>query len=353
MLYAIGTKVRLIHTGDEGTVADWLDHGLVAIRLHDGEVIPVDQASLERIKTEDKGLVKAKIVPAKKKAEPLPIQPPNIGSQYTVLRPQGLQLAFDPAKRTDAVVEHYRIYLVNDTQHHFLYQLELFIAKDTVWKTQGRLGPRTMVECGNLRYAELNNSPVVELEVWRQLPDGQGTGGKLQRSLKIKATSFFNKLTTAPYLNRQVHLYSLFSPTELTAKKETPKKVPPKPNLKDYTAKQPKTRKTWNSLQDLSYDDLAQTVFNNEIDLHVEKLVEDPSTIPSGKILSTQLTHFRRYMEQALNVGADRVFIIHGVGEGKLRDAVAKELKKMDFVQSFKNDYHPRYGFGATEVELR
>ncbi|MEM1215023.1 MAG: Smr/MutS family protein [Bacteroidota bacterium] len=351
MLYAIGTKVRLIHTGDEGTVADWLDHGLVEVQLADGEIIPVDQASLERITAISESKAKAKVVPAKRQPEPLPIQPPDIGSQYRVLRPQGLQLAFDPVQRTDGITERYRIYLINDTQHHFLYQLELRLAKSSVWQTQGRLGPRTMVECGNLRYAELNNSPVTELNVWRQLPERQGTGGQLKRVLKIKANGFFSKLTTAPYLNRQVHLYSLFTPTELTAKKETPKKKPPPPSLKNYTAKQPKT-KNWFSLQELPSDLLADAVFNNEIDLHLERLVDDPTTIPRGKILSTQLQYFREYMDQALQVGADRVFIIHGMGEGKLRDAVAKELQKMDFVRSFKNDYHPRYGFGATEVEL-
>ncbi|RQH21817.1 hypothetical protein D5R40_31195 [Okeania hirsuta] len=46
----------------------------------------------------------------------------------------------------------------------------------------------------------------------------------------------------------------------------------------------------------------------------------------------------------------ERVFVIHGVGEGKLRNAIATRLIKYPEVVSFKNEFHPRYGFGATEI---
>ncbi|RME96879.1 MAG: hypothetical protein D6772_11235, partial [Bacteroidetes bacterium] len=59
-----------------------------------------------------------------------------------------------------------------------------------------------------------------------------------------------------------------------------------------------------------------------------------------------------RYLDQAIRLGAERVFVIHGVGEGKLRDAIAERLRQNPQVVDFKNEYHPRYGFGATEVIL-
>ncbi|MBK6929627.1 MAG: Smr/MutS family protein [Saprospirales bacterium] len=45
-----------------------------------------------------------------------------------------------------------------------------------------------------------------------------------------------------------------------------------------------------------------------------------------------------------------RVFIIHGVGEGKLRETIADELRRRPEVHKFKNEYHTKYGYGATEV---
>ncbi|MEL7427174.1 MAG: hypothetical protein AAFN81_29545, partial [Bacteroidota bacterium] len=219
MVFSKGTKVRLIHTGDVGEVEDWLEHDLIAVRLPDGEVIPVLQEAIERLESETPSKVKAKFVPGKKKVEPLPLQPLPTSSQYMVLKPQGLQLAFDPVLRADGRPDYYRIFLINDTQLHFLYQLGLQLKKRKVWNTQGRLGPRTMVEAGSLRYSELNESAEVMVENWRLLPEGKGTGQRLERLLKLKPTQFFNKLTTAPYLNRQVVLYQLFTEKALNEKK--------------------------------------------------------------------------------------------------------------------------------------
>ncbi|MEZ4986960.1 MAG: Smr/MutS family protein [Saprospiraceae bacterium] len=90
--------------------------------------------------------------------------------------------------------------------------------------------------------------------------------------------------------------------------------------------------------------------FSTEIDLHIECLVDDPSAYPTNKILALQLRHFEDYMDRAIRLGVDRVFIIHGLGEGKLRQAIHNRLREMEAVKSFENAYHPLYGHGATEV---
>ncbi|WP_020534444.1 Smr/MutS family protein [Lewinella cohaerens] len=353
MVFSIGTKVRLIYTGDEGVVEELLEHGLIAIRLNDGEVIPVGADALERSSEVAASRVKAKFVPGKKKVEPLPLQPLPIDNQYTVLKPQGLQLAFDPVFRADGSTDYYRIYLINDTQLNFLYQLGLHLDKRGVWNTQGRLGPRTMIEAGSLQYSELNNSAEVHIENWRLLPDGKGTGGKLTRILKLKPTQFFKKITTAPYLNRQVYLYQLFTPKEMIEKQASPKQLPPKESLKDYTSRETQNKSSgsqWFNLQEMPHEVWEMAAFKNEIDLHIQSLVDDPSAVPRQQILSTQLYHFERFMQDAIRIGVDRVFVIHGIGEGKLREAVEARLRAMSEVKSFKNEYHARYGYGATEV---
>ncbi|MEL6833052.1 MAG: Smr/MutS family protein [Bacteroidota bacterium] len=353
MVFSKGTKVRLIHTGDVGEVEDWLEHDLIAVRLPDGEVIPVLQEAIERLESETPSKVKAKFVPGKKKVEPLPLQPLPTSSQYMVLKPQGLQLAFDPVLRADGRPDYYRIFLINDTQLHFLYQLGLQLKKRKVWNTQGRLGPRTMVEAGSLRYSELNESAEVMVENWRLLPEGKGTGQRLERLLKLKPTQFFNKLTTAPYLNRQVVLYQLFTEKALNEKKESPKTIAPKESLKHYTNKaaaEKSQSNRWFNLQEMPHEVWEMATFKNEIDLHIQNLLDDPTSIDKKQILGVQLSHFEDFMQQAIRIGVDRVFIIHGVGEGKLRAEVQKRLRDIPEVKSFKNEYHGRYGYGATEV---
>ncbi|MCB0637826.1 MAG: Smr/MutS family protein [Lewinella sp.] len=351
MLLAIGTKVKLIHTGDIGTVYELMDHGLVSVLLPDGDVIPVAPSSLEVIQPDHPPLVKAKVVPGKQKVEALPLQPADVDNQYLILKPRGLQLAFDPVMNAEGTPDYYRLYLINDTAHNFLYQLVLTVAGQPIWDTKSRLGPRTMIEAGALRYHELNQQPAVQVDVWRLLPDGKGTGRRLSRNLKIKAGQFFKKLTMAPYLNRSAHLYALFTDKELSEKVQSPQQAPPKEPLRNYTQRQERKRpQVWRNLQEMPHEVWELAAFQPEIDLHIEKLVADPATVPAQSILSTQIKHLDAYLQRAIRLGVERVFVIHGVGEGKLRDAVARKLRDMPEVLEFKNEFHPRYGYGATEV---
>ena len=70
----------------------------------------------------------------------------------------------------------------------------------------------------------------------------------------------------------------------------------------------------------------------------------------NAEILRLQLRTFDDYLEKAIRVGVPKVFIIHGLGKGRLRNEIASRLIRHPEVETFKNEYHPRYGYGATEV---
>jgi dsDNA-specific endonuclease/ATPase MutS2 len=84
--------------------------------------------------------------------------------------------------------------------------------------------------------------------------------------------------------------------------------------------------------------------------LHIENLVKDHSKMSNGEIMKTQLNHFHGYLDEATRLGVQKVFVIHGIGKGKLRNEIATILMRNPDVKTFKNEYHPKYGTGATEV---
>ena len=139
----------------------------------------------------------------------------------------------------------------------------------------------------------------------------------------------------------------------LLDKFDTSVKEEPAEDLKDYTKQntrkpKPITLTGSNPFASLNLEEAAG--FEPEIDLHIEKLMSGYARIDKGEILRIQMVHFHKFLDKAIRLGAARVFVIHGVGEGKLRETIADDLKRHPHVVKYKNEFHHKYGYGATEV---
>lgn len=88
-----------------------------------------------------------------------------------------------------------------------------------------------------------------------------------------------------------------------------------------------------------------------EVDLHLHELVEDETRLSQGEKLKYQLAYFERALEGAIRDGKRKLIVIHGVGEGVLREEVRRILQYYDSVR-FHDANMARYGSGATEVEI-
>ena len=88
-----------------------------------------------------------------------------------------------------------------------------------------------------------------------------------------------------------------------------------------------------------------------EVDLHLHELVEDVARLDESERLAYQLRYFERALNAAIRDGKRKLIVIHGVGEGILREEVRKVLQYYDHVRFHDADMR-RYGSGATEVEI-
>lgn len=347
MLFSIGTKVRFKHTGDLGEIIGRLGDGMVNVYLEEDDMeIPTFEDDL--IRAEDyskKTTVKAKFVPGKKKKKPIEPPRPKIETQYAIIKSKGIQLAFDPIHQSDGLTEKYQIYLINDTRTDVIFTFELFLNGDARKKISGRLPAISTLEVGELLYDELNDYPEIDIECWKITTSG--TGSRLFKTLKIKAKQFFKKLITAPLLNRSAHLYIVFG------KLENLNKPHEKEDLKSYTKRNIVTYKKDNPFRNYDQHNIKEYAeFSPEIDLHIEKLITTTRKMNNSEIIKIQLNHFEAYLAKAIRLGISPVFIIHGIGKGRLRDEIATRLIQNHDVLTFKNEYHPKYGWGATEVVL-
>ena len=347
MLFAIGGRVRLKHTGAEGVVNQLLDEEMVSVLLDDGDEIPCFLEDLVRMEDYKRMLskkppVKAKIIKGKSPKVPQAPDMPEAKQQYTILKSLGIQLAFEPQTRLDGVTEKYLIHLINDTTYDVLFSFSMTNQGHVVLKKNGKLDSISTFEVGELLFDQLNDAPTVEVECWQVTT--AGTGKRLFKSQRIKAQQFFKKVKTAPILNKQVHHYALFEHFDKAVSKEE--------DLKSYTRRkaQPNPKKKSSQNYYAVNDVEAFANFSSEIDLHIEHLLDRPRKMNHSEILRHQIAAFDIYIDRAIRMGVDRVFIIHGLGKGKLKNQIASSLIQNPDVSTFKNEFHPKYGYGATEV---
>ncbi len=349
MLFAIGTKVRFRYTGESGVITAMLEDGMLQVRLDsDPDLeIPAFEEDLTRDAAAEPLSAGAKFITDKKEKRPEPPPRRALKAPYHILKPKGLQLAFEPMPGRDSTVTRYKAWLINDTTHEFLVEFDLFTAIRDVLVIDDKIAATTALELGDLLFDDLNES--LEVSVSIQRITTEGVDAPLKNTFKIRPKQFFNNVQTVAILNLLAHHFVLFDSFE-------PKKADDEDDLKNYTkqkAKVPRPERSSNSVLYNPYNVEEFAKFVPEIDLHIEHLLNGHAKLDKSEILRIQLQHFQRFLEKAIRLGAPRIFVIHGVGEGKLRDAIAARLREHPDVAKFKNEYHHKYGYGATEVIFR
>mgnify|MGYP000695516053 FL=1 len=86
------------------------------------------------------------------------------------------------------------------------------------------------------------------------------------------------------------------------------------------------------------------------IDLHIEELVSDWTSLSNFQILSIQLNAFERQIELAIQHHQPMLTVIHGVGKGKLKEEIHQWLKGKPFIRNYSDEFNPFYGNGATTI---
>jgi len=344
MLYAIGTKVRLRYTGERGTITGILEEGMLQVRLDNDPdfEIPTFEEDLLRDEAAEPVSAGAKFIQGKQEKKPEAPPARRLQSQYKILKPKGLQLAFEPMPGRDGTVSRYKVWLLNDTPDEFLMEFDLFTHVRDVLTVDDKLSASMALELGDFLSDDLNEAPEAFLRVKRITT--AGLDSPIEHTLKIKPKQFFNSLLTAPILNVLAYQFVMIDKFEQTGENEAS-------DLKAYAKQQVrKPVRESNSKPYKAFDPEALANFENEIDLHIQSLINGYARLDKGEILRIQLQHCQRFVEKAVRLGAPRVFLIHGVGEGKLKDAIAEQLRGNPHVVKFKNEYHHKYGYGATEV---
>ncbi|MBI2257759.1 MAG: Smr/MutS family protein [Flavobacteriia bacterium] len=89
-----------------------------------------------------------------------------------------------------------------------------------------------------------------------------------------------------------------------------------------------------------------------ELDLHIEQIMKDYKSLTAHEILLVQIKKMKDFLRLAKMKGIKKVIIIHGVGEGVLKNEIRIYLHKNNDKYQYFDASYLDYGKGATEVLL-
>lgn len=229
----------------------------------------------------------------------------------------------------------------NDTTSRFVIDGEITFNGPSSIPLKGDLEPGSLGTFGKLPFDQINDYPHFELTIERHT--ARGHEETFEQKIKTKPKHFLKMSLLSRWGNRPGRTYSLWTPAKNKNSLENIA-IPKTPPSSDNNP----TRSS-GIIRDLS--ELA--VFSRELDLHAEKLFDNPKSVSSDVILNKQMKTFHWFMDKAKSMNIDRVFVIHGVGSGRLKNEITKQLEFDPAVSYFTNEHHPKYGFGATEIVFR
>jgi Smr domain len=345
MAFDIGSKVRLRFTGEVAKITKALGNGMLELQLDNDPSFRLP-AHMDDLIPLQEGFTAPAHIQAQKVTTPVPPKRRSIPLGKNAPHPRGLLLCFEPMLGSDEAISRYKVWLLNDSPFEFVFEFDLFTGARDVIVLDELINANTILELGDFLSDDLNDSPEMEIGVQRITTAGADESW-LERKMRLKAKQFFNAMQHTPGLGQMTHQFLLFEKFEQEAPKDELQ------GIKAYakaSANKPKPANNSNSVPYKTFNLEEIANFVPEIDLHIHALMPGYARLDKSEILRIQLKHFQGFIDKAIRLGIPRVHVIHGLGEGKLRDAIAMQLRDHPRVAKFKNEYHHKYGHGATEV---
>ena len=334
MKFQVGDKVLVLHSEEEGEIVEIINKEMVMVDVR-GVRFPayIDQLDFPYFKR----FTEKKLFPKKKEKQYVEDIRKEKQPPHKVV--DGVWLSFLPVMDTDEfgddVVEELKVHLINRTyrSYTFFYKLQFFGQSE--FELKNEIHPFADFYIHDVDFSDMSDSPSFSFEFSLHQPDKK-KADYFETSIKLKPRQLFDRIEEIKKKGEATFSYRLFE--------EYPDKIEEdKIELGSLAAK---GIKIYNAKEARRHLPPARTV----VDLHIEKLSNDWNHLTNAEILDIQLREFEKWYELALAHRQPQLIVIHGVGSGRLRDEVHDILRLKKEVKSFVNQYHPSFGYGATEI---
>jgi hypothetical protein len=333
MKYEVGDKIIVLHSDEEGRVTELINDKMVMIEVR-GVKFPayMDQIDFPYFKmfTQKKIFEKKKIHIDHVKKEKPAIRKKIADGVFLNFIP-----IFDKDVFDDDVVEKVKVFLINYNEEDYQFKYDLVFDGESHFELKSEVRGLTDFYLHDIEFEDLSAGPSFEFE-FSLSKENKKKAPFFESIVKLRGKQLFKKLEELQTKNEPSFSMEVFVhyPDKVAEEKIDLSKLG-NAGFRLYELSKAK-----------EYLQPARSV----IDLHIEKLTDNPEYLSNYEMLNLQLNTFEKYFELSLLNKANTLIVIHGIGEGKLRSEIHERLKQKSNVKSFVNQYHSLYGYGATEI---
>lgn len=326
----IGNKVRFLNEKGEGVITRFSNKTTAIVELEDGMEIPYPVNQLVVV---DKELV------FEKEKEQIS---EGIGEEHR----DAVFFVMEPDHELPLLQDKFSFYLFNSSSFHALFSYSVKDGQMFQTLKTGEIGPFQKLLLKQISKRQLDEFSFHKIDL-----------------LYFKRTHYTPQVPTSEvvHISEKVIAHQGFIPNShfklpviaFTLKDEFFNDRVLKQKLTDYDIERLKTIKEKSpDLRQSKPNDYLRSLMEKEVDLHIENLVDSKKGMTNYDMLQTQIRHFQKELEQAIEKNFYKIVFIHGVGNGRLKQEILTILKGYPEFKVQDASYK-RYGYGATEVILR
>jgi DNA-nicking Smr family endonuclease len=340
----IGDRVKFLNDVGGGIVTGFLGKNMVKVENEDGFEVPYPVSKL--INVDDPALNKGGAQTEKTVVEmvPQPVQEEKTkGKVLPGKDSPAFFFCFVPANSKNPVGGDIGLFLVNDSNFTVLFRYAHFVEGKYNTVLSGEIQPNSKEELEVIDQNDLAELPEFSFQLVCFRDREKEIQPAIVKKFRINPVKFYKEKSFRPnaFFSQNAMVYQIAEnilDTEIDKLTEDDfRKVVKAKEQEEPKVKQPKP-------------DQPDIV---EVDLHIHELVDNTAGLSNKEILDIQMEKVEREMRLAIESRAKRIVFIHGVGQGVLKQEVAKLLKSKFPKYSFQDASFKDYGYGATMVMLR
>jgi hypothetical protein len=241
---------------------------------------------------------------------------------------QGVFVAFD--RLNDVLLD---LKLFNNDSEEILFAFFEENKQGVSLKKSGRLLLNETIELGTYDLENFSTWPKFNFQIIRINQKPEKLSQPIHQVLTFNAKEFHGSYKYVFFLNRQAYFFKLetenLKPIDLKKLQE-----------KDFSEK---------AVEKISLDLKPNSI----VDLHIENLVDNISTLNPTEMIAAQMEAFTKSLDMAHVHKMKSIVFIHGIGNHFLKNKIRNFLTlQKQIVVSFQDADMFKYGGGATEVFL-